>query len=92
MIIWYYPSPKLVDYKDRIKIASHIASSVPAIDYSIKDQDRRLQDPRMYNYHLLLWERFERDELQRKFDNIQRKFVDVSKELSKYKKKYGALP
>lgn len=86
-IKWYYPNPLFVDHENRVKISALMASEVPFETIaSVDEQRRRLKDPRLYNYFLLLVERYEHEKITNKFEQLQKKFIAQSKELSQLKK------
>ena len=78
--------PFAVLKENRIKIAAELAGTVSG-DFTKEGQDERMKDPKMYNYFLLMVERSERDELERKLKSTQEKLKEISKELSTLKRK-----
>lgn len=87
MIKWFYPKARFVDRLNRIKLAADLAATIPFYgEPSIAEQDRRMRDPRMYAYHLLLWETSEHSETLRKIDLLNEKLKNMGIELSKLKR------
>ena len=83
-----YPlnDPHAVDREDRIKVAGYIASLVQLNNGSKEDQNGRMLEPNMYNYHLLLNERADYDELYKKYQALIKRTAELGKELTALKR------